>query len=180
VRHPLDGCVAKMKRAEEHLETLDAEVQRFLAGRPYRTSAELDPEKGENLVRVRVHAEPPLRLSAIVGIVSTPFARAWIISLGSSRASTAPRRAKPSSPSSGTPALTTGSLAASRHEVAASTRPGASRQQNRHSSSSRSRTTERAIRRPIRCGSCTLSATSTSTASSTSRAGRFKAPRSPC
>lgn len=67
MRYPLDGCAAKIRRGEEHLEAIDAEVQAFLKGHPYRPVAEFDPQSGENIVRVRVISEPSSRLAAIIG-----------------------------------------------------------------------------------------------------------------
>lgn len=67
--YPLDGAAAKVKRAEEHLEAIDAEVQAFLNGdpQPYFTQPEFDSESGEHIVRLYVRRKPPTRLSAMIG-----------------------------------------------------------------------------------------------------------------
>lgn len=40
--HPLDGCEAKLRRAEGHLQTFESEVVRFFEQNPYRITYEAD------------------------------------------------------------------------------------------------------------------------------------------
>lgn len=56
----LAGVFAKINRAREHAQNLEADVQRFLDEGPYRVISEEDPETGECLVRAQVIKEPPL------------------------------------------------------------------------------------------------------------------------
>src|SRR5262249_51124171 len=66
MNHPLDGARLKASRAQEHLEALRLEIGRYLDTRPYEVPVE---EKGGmvNVGPVTIKAEPPPRLSCILG-----------------------------------------------------------------------------------------------------------------
>lgn len=73
--HPMDGCWAKIERANEHIKYLTEELQRFLednAGR-YRIVAQLHDKRDDRLFVVKAFddgiAPVPLRLCVIVGEV---------------------------------------------------------------------------------------------------------------
>ncbi|HZT17419.1 MAG TPA: hypothetical protein VFA19_15895 [Gaiellaceae bacterium] len=63
---PLDGCLAKLDRAAEHLQAIDDEIVRFLKANPYTVSGEIDPEQRRCLFRLN---EPPrmLRAGVLIG-----------------------------------------------------------------------------------------------------------------
>lgn len=63
----LDGVRAKIARAKDQVSGLDAEVHEFLETGPYVIRVEYEAASGEDLYRVRVLRQPPLRISAIVG-----------------------------------------------------------------------------------------------------------------
>jgi hypothetical protein len=56
--HPLDGCIAKLNRANAHIADLEHRISRFVAD-SYRIETELDPKTFEYVARSRVLAEPP-------------------------------------------------------------------------------------------------------------------------
>ncbi len=65
----LEGPRAKIDRAREHTALLDSEVRAFLQTNPYRSVHEVDANNGDDIWRVQVDREPPMRLSVIVGDV---------------------------------------------------------------------------------------------------------------
>ena len=58
---------AKIVRAGEHLDALREELRGFVDRDPHAVALEDDPEEGWRVARFRVHEEPPLRLSLILG-----------------------------------------------------------------------------------------------------------------
>jgi hypothetical protein len=56
VPHPLDGPLAKLRRAEEHLKAFRSAVDQFLATKPYRTVLEIDTETAQKVVWVEFPA----------------------------------------------------------------------------------------------------------------------------
>ena len=58
--HPLDGSRAKIARAADHLETLDAALSRFVRDGGFRMSSEPDPDTGEHVMRVYSQLQPPV------------------------------------------------------------------------------------------------------------------------
>lgn len=67
-RHPLDGPRLKAERALEHLEALDAEWAAFRAERePHSIEAQFDAKARCHVAVLRVHRDPPPRLSLIFG-----------------------------------------------------------------------------------------------------------------
>lgn len=64
---PLDWPRLKLERAHEHTVALDAEIADFLASHPYVAIAEIDPDQGCHVFRLRVRAQPPPRLGLLVG-----------------------------------------------------------------------------------------------------------------
>lgn len=67
LRHPLYGCTLKLRRANEHLETLERAVQGFRGRNPHEFRTQLDPESGEYCVWTRIREMPPPDWSLIVG-----------------------------------------------------------------------------------------------------------------
>ena len=65
IRHPLYGCLLKMRRAGEHFDALQKYIKEFLDSEPYKTIHE--PEWNQYIVRVRVHKRPPHEWSPIIG-----------------------------------------------------------------------------------------------------------------
>jgi hypothetical protein len=64
----LDDAYAKLDRAAEHLEELEAEVREFRESDPYEVSGEADADSGDYVLRVRTD-KPPRKISAVVGDV---------------------------------------------------------------------------------------------------------------
>ncbi len=58
VSHPLAGVLAKLNRAQEHLEALHSQLPAFLDRKPHRFSAELDPERRRYSMRVTIFEDP--------------------------------------------------------------------------------------------------------------------------
>ena len=65
--HPLDGIRAKLDRADEHLEVLNAEIAAFLRGNPYAVVDKLNRKAKTYTLTLRIFREPPLRLGSIAG-----------------------------------------------------------------------------------------------------------------
>jgi hypothetical protein len=69
--HPLDGSRAKIERAGDHLEVLDAALARFIKDGGFEVRSEQDPDTGEYVGRVLSNRQPPvpppLRLSVLLG-----------------------------------------------------------------------------------------------------------------
>lgn len=63
--HPLDGARLKIVRAEEHLQTLKAEIAEYLHGQHWEVNIERRGDKSVPVPSVTV--VPPLRLSTIIG-----------------------------------------------------------------------------------------------------------------
>lgn len=70
---PLLGCHEKQVRAQEHFETLRNEVLAFATpkqGESYECDSEIDPQTGEEVIRLRISEPVPLlRWGAILGDV---------------------------------------------------------------------------------------------------------------
>jgi hypothetical protein len=67
VPHPLDGARLKVVRAQEHLDSLKAEIGMYLEEHPY----EIVVDQKSYVTTVVVTTSPPLRLSTLVGDVVT-------------------------------------------------------------------------------------------------------------
>jgi hypothetical protein len=68
--HPLDGCCAKLNRAQETIETLDGEIKAFVKNDPNRFEIFADFQKAfEDVFKVRGDPDPPLRFAVIAGEV---------------------------------------------------------------------------------------------------------------
>jgi hypothetical protein len=65
--HPLDGVRSKIERAWAHRKQLRAEIKAFEKSQPYTIVATHGDKPGEYLARLRVAAEPPIRLSVLAG-----------------------------------------------------------------------------------------------------------------
>jgi hypothetical protein len=63
----LAGVLAKLDRADEHVEEIHREVARFLYGKPYEAVLDYDAESVAWIVRMRIHREIPLRIATITG-----------------------------------------------------------------------------------------------------------------
>lgn len=67
MNHPLDGVREKMKRANEHLDRLEADTRTYLTSKPYRFSGER--EGSYYVIKLRVLRETPLALAVTLGDV---------------------------------------------------------------------------------------------------------------
>ena len=59
----------KIERAKEHIAQLEAAVEAFRETKPYTVIGEPEPETGKIVFRVKISADPPARIGAIVGDV---------------------------------------------------------------------------------------------------------------
>lgn len=68
--HPLDGCWAKVNRANVHLSLLNERIQGFVDSNPYEVETEPSSNTGEVIVYASAVREPPAQeWSAIIGDV---------------------------------------------------------------------------------------------------------------
>lgn len=67
MRPSLTDPRAKLDRAAEHLEALSNELSRFSERDPYRIVPDPGLDEGRKVLRFRVDAEPPIKLSLIFG-----------------------------------------------------------------------------------------------------------------
>jgi hypothetical protein len=65
----LDGCRAKLDRAQEHLDSLDREVRPFLDAQPHALSFVFYPEDDGVAVLLEQFHVPPIRWGTVVGDV---------------------------------------------------------------------------------------------------------------
>lgn len=65
--HPLDGARAKVARAGDHLEVLDAALARFIKDGGYSLIAEPDADTGEYVYRIYSNLKPPVPPPLIAG-----------------------------------------------------------------------------------------------------------------
>lgn len=65
--HPLDGPIAKVDRAHEHLIAFDKIRRVFLDSDPYRVDVQLDAEKRRHVYRLEVRELPPISLGILLG-----------------------------------------------------------------------------------------------------------------
>jgi hypothetical protein len=66
--NPLQGFEAKLSRADEHLEALDAEIDNFLDLHPYAVNFEIDEKTGQKVARLEVNGElPAVRWGLMLG-----------------------------------------------------------------------------------------------------------------
>ncbi len=65
--HPLAGILAKLARAQHHLEAVDEEIGAFMECDPYSISYERKPDGTDHIWRVHVREQPPLALGPIIG-----------------------------------------------------------------------------------------------------------------
>jgi hypothetical protein len=64
---PLDGPLAKLERAQEHLEALHAEVRLFFERNVYLATGEFDAQSGWHIFRLQPLWEPPPRIAVLIG-----------------------------------------------------------------------------------------------------------------
>ncbi len=57
----------RLKRAEYHVQSLEAEVARWLETRPYHVTVEVEDDIGEKVVKLKVLEQPPDELGLIAG-----------------------------------------------------------------------------------------------------------------
>jgi hypothetical protein len=65
--HPLESAMLKLDRAREHLDQLDAELQRFLDAQPYAIGIHFDFDAPEHTVVAHELLPPPRRLGLLMG-----------------------------------------------------------------------------------------------------------------
>lgn len=65
--HPLAGVLAKLARAQEHLDALDVEIASFMEREPYGISYERNPDGSDHSFRGQVREQPPLSIGILVG-----------------------------------------------------------------------------------------------------------------
>lgn len=59
--------MAKLARAQEHLEALDAELVKFFDSNPYGALGEIEGEDGWYVFRVKTRRQPPPRIGVLLG-----------------------------------------------------------------------------------------------------------------
>src|SRR4051812_17788784 len=69
--HPLDGCYAKIQRAEEHIKTLNMEISAFLEGdpKPYQIVRQFQNDGLQYAFIAKGSSIVPIRFSVIIGEV---------------------------------------------------------------------------------------------------------------
>lgn len=65
--HPLDGCAAKVARADQSISELNAEIDAFLSKEPLAIVREDDPQKGQIVWRAKVVRSIPREWSVRIG-----------------------------------------------------------------------------------------------------------------
>jgi hypothetical protein len=65
VTHPLQGCDAKIRRATDHLNSLNEKVLGFLNDKPYGFAGEFQAERGEYVFRVELAEGSATRIADI-------------------------------------------------------------------------------------------------------------------
>ena len=63
---PLDGCHAKLRRAYQHLRSLDDAIQEWGKQTPYTPAVRIDDKSGEHVVTIAQVLEPPLLGWAVI------------------------------------------------------------------------------------------------------------------
>jgi hypothetical protein len=63
----LHGCEAKLARAEQHLDALNAEIRDFLARKPYRVAREINRQGRKGLYRVQITEGTPAHWPGLLG-----------------------------------------------------------------------------------------------------------------
>jgi hypothetical protein len=67
VPHALDGCYWKLDRAAEHIDAFDSESERFLAGKPFAVTPQVNAEGTRCVYWFESTQDPPPRLSLLIG-----------------------------------------------------------------------------------------------------------------
>jgi hypothetical protein len=57
---PLDGCHEKLRRAYQHLRSLDESIQRWGKETPYTLNVRIDAKSGEHVITIAQVLEPPV------------------------------------------------------------------------------------------------------------------------
>jgi hypothetical protein len=63
----LAGVRAKLDRAGEHLQALDAATAEFFESKPYEIAGHFEPDTNQWIVTVKPFTDPPLRIGVILG-----------------------------------------------------------------------------------------------------------------
>jgi hypothetical protein len=63
----MDGCVEKLRRAQEHSNALQDELWGFFDSDPYRTLGQIEGDAGWYVFRVQVRRQPPVRIGVVLG-----------------------------------------------------------------------------------------------------------------
>lgn len=63
----LEGPKLKIERAKEHVNQLDAELRAFHKWEPYHIVVKEEPQSGDQIYRMKINEQPPLRWAAIIG-----------------------------------------------------------------------------------------------------------------
>ena len=64
---PLAGARLKIERAKHHLRVIDREILTFIESEPYRGVADVEPETGDEVYRIKIIKEIPPLWSTITG-----------------------------------------------------------------------------------------------------------------
>ena len=68
--HPLEDSYDKLDRADEHLESIEGEIKRFLGREPYRVVGKLypgSPGKLHYIATGKIREQPPRKLKVLIG-----------------------------------------------------------------------------------------------------------------
>jgi len=65
--HPLDGCVAKLQRGEQHANYLTEQRTQFLSAVPYLEVLDSSSEPGYAIQRIELTAPPVIDWAVIIG-----------------------------------------------------------------------------------------------------------------
>jgi hypothetical protein len=68
--HPIEDCYLKLDRADEHLESIEREIQGFLEREPYGVVGKFYPGSPGNLSYIasgKVREQPPRKLKVLIG-----------------------------------------------------------------------------------------------------------------
>jgi len=68
--HPLEDSYDKLGRADEHLESIEGEIKRFLEREPYRVVGQLypgSPGKLHYIATGKIREQPPRQIKILIG-----------------------------------------------------------------------------------------------------------------
>ena len=67
--HPLDGCRLEVKRANEHIDDLQAEITHHFRSKPYKLRSKDDATRGHLVLHLTNRNRPSARTSILIGEV---------------------------------------------------------------------------------------------------------------